>query len=109
MAKQTDKGRWKEWADCLRKEMMVGLTPEVTKSFEEIAEETGTTKAQKTLNSSAYWRSCQSGAAANDSLSTAGFDIEFQPDEDRRVTEVTLKLNATWLSILQKKLDRRRR
>lgn len=107
MSTQSDKARWKSWADALRQEMMVGLTPETTKTVEAIAEETGTTRAMKSLHSSTFWRSCQSGARANDSLTAAGFEIEFEPDEDKKVNEVTLKLNATWLTILQKNLDRR--
>ncbi len=106
MAGLSDKARWKKWADCLRQEMMVALTPQVTKSIDSIAEETGTTKAKKTLKSLAFWRSCQSGAKSNDSLVAAGFEIEFQEDNDRSVSAVTLKLNATWLSIMQKVLDR---
>lgn len=107
MAAQSEKARWKKWADSLRQEMMVALTPQVTKSVETIATETGSTKGKETLKSIAYWRSCQSGASANDSLSVAGFEIDFQEDQDRRVSEVTLKLNSTWLSIMQKVLDRR--
>ena len=108
MAIQNDKTRWKNWADCLRQEMMVTLTPEVCKSIDAIVEETGTTKAQRTLRSVAFWRSCQSGASANNSLFVAGFDIEFQEDENRCVSEVTLKLNSTWRFIMQKVLDRKR-
>ncbi len=106
MAAQNDKLRWKKWADGLRRQMMVSLTPEVCKSIETIVEETGTTKAQRTLRSAAFWRSCQSGASTNDSLSVAGFEIEFEQDEDRRVNYVTLKLNSTWNGILQKVIDR---
>ncbi|MFO0944105.1 MAG: hypothetical protein U0930_25495 [Pirellulales bacterium] len=106
MAVSTEKARWKKWADCLRQEMMVALIPQVTKSIESIAAETGSTKAQKTLKSLAFWRSCKSGASPNDFLNVAGFEIEFQEDEGRSVSEVTLKLNSTWLSIMQKVLDR---
>jgi hypothetical protein len=106
MAGLSDKARWKKWADCLRQEMMVSLTPQVTKSIDSIAAETGTIKAKKTLRSLAFWRSCQSGASPNNSLAAAGFEIDFQEDDNRCVNEVTLKLNTTWLSIMQKVLDR---
>ncbi|MFN3194130.1 MAG: hypothetical protein ACE361_26715 [Aureliella sp.] len=106
MAVQSDKARWKKWADSLRQEMMIALTPHATKSIEAIAAETGTTKAKKTLKSLAFWRSCKSGTSPNDALTAAGFEIEFEEDDDRCVSEVTLKLNSTWLSIMQKVLDR---
>ena len=106
MTAQSDKGRWKKWADSLRQEMMIALTPQVTKSVDAIAAETGTTKSKKTLKKVAFWRSCQTGAIANDSLIAAGFEIEFQENEDRCVSEVTFKLNSTWLSIMQKVINR---
>ena len=107
MAAVTDKARWKKWADALRQEMMVELKPSVTKSIDDIAEESGTTKSPKTLKSLAYWRSCQAGAAANDSLKAAGFELEFaEKDKGSGVSEVTLKLNSTWMNIMQKVLDR---
>ena len=109
MAVQSDKARWKKWADSLRQEMMTALTPQVTKSVDDIAAESGTTKSKKALKSRTFWRSCQAGATANDSLTVAGFEIEFEEDEDSCVNEVTLKLNSTWLSIMQKVLDRQRR
>ncbi len=108
MAIPNDKIRWKKWAESLRQEMMVALTPQVTKSIDSIADETGTTKANKTLKSTAYWRSCQSGSSPNETLAAAGFEIEFEADDDRCVSEVTLKLNSTWLGILQRVLDRAR-
>jgi hypothetical protein len=102
-----EKIRWKNWADGLRKEMMTGLTAEVTKSVEAITSETATAKAESTLRSARFWRACQAGRSPNDFLSIAGFDIEFQPDDGSNVREVTLRLNETWMSILQRVLDRR--
>ena len=101
-----EKARWKEWADSLRGEMMVSLTSEVTKSVETIAVEVATTKAEGTWRSERFWRSCQNGTSPNDFLKAAGFEIEFQPREDRCVEQVTLRLNATWMAILQRVLDR---
>ncbi len=107
MATQSDKLRWKTWADSLRQEMMISLTPQISKSVEEVAAETGTTKAKKTLRSAAFWRACQSGATANDSLVAAGFEIEFEEGPENGVNEVTLRLNATWMGIMQRVLDRK--
>lgn len=103
-----EKTRWKNWADGLRKDMMTGLTPEVTKSVADITSETSTTKAESTLRSVRFWKACQAGKSPNDVLSTAGFEIDFEPDDQRHVHEVTLRLNETWMSILQKVLDRKR-
>jgi hypothetical protein len=98
--------RWKNWADSLRQKMMTGLTPEVTKSVQVIVSETATSKAESTLRSANFWRACQLGRSPNDVLAKAGFEIEFQPDEERTVREVTFRLNETWMTILDQVVDR---
>ena len=102
-----EKNRWKQWADSLRQEMMGSLTSEVTKSVEAIATEVATTKSENTWRSERFWRSCQVGASPNDFLRVSGFEIDFQP-RDHSVCEVTLRLNETWMEILQDVLDRQR-
>jgi hypothetical protein len=102
-----EKSRWKQWADSLRQEMMTSLTPEVSKSVEAIATEVTTTKSEQTWRSERFWRSCQVGASPNDFFKDAGFEIEFQA-RDQRVGEVTLRLNGTWMTILQRVIDRQR-
>ena len=101
----TEKARWKDWAERLRQEMMGSRTPNVTKSVVAIAAETDTTKGEATLQSERFWRACQAGKSPNDFLTTAGFEIDFEAD-DRRVEEVTFKLNGTWSRILQGVIDR---
>lgn len=103
-----EKTRWKNWADLLRQEMMTSLTAEVTKSVDTITTETETTKAESTLRSSRFWKSCQAGKSPNDTLTKAGFEIEFEPDEGKVVQEVTLKLNDSWLSILNRVLENKK-
>ena len=103
----SEKARWKNWADELRQEMMSNLTAEVTKSVDTITSETETSKAQSTLRSVRFWRSCQAGKSPNDFLSTAGFEVDFEHDDERNVQEVTLRLNPTWMTILQGVLDRK--
>ncbi len=103
-----EKTRWKNWADQLRQEMMTSLNAEVTKSVEAITEETATTKAESTLRSTRFWKACQAGKSPNDVLTIAGFEIDFEPDEDRKVSQVTLRLNSTWMDILQRVLDRQK-
>lgn len=103
-----EKTRWKNWADCLRQEMMTSLTAEVTKSLEAITSETATSKAESTLRSARFWKACQSGKSPNDFLATAGFEIDFQQDDERNVREVTLRLNQTWMTILNGVLDRKK-
>ena len=85
---------------------MTGLQPEVTKTVDAIAAETATSKAESTLHSTRFWKSCQEGKSPNDVLTTAGFIIDFESEEDRTVQQVTLKLNATWMTILQRVIDR---
>ncbi len=104
----SEKVRWKNWADCLRQEMMTGLMKQVTKSVDTIITETATSKADSTLRSERFWKSCQRGDSPNDFFVKAGFEIEFQQDENRNVQEITLRLNETWLAILHKVLDRER-
>ena len=102
-----EKARWKNWAESLRQEMMTSLTAEVTKSVEAISTETATQKADSTLQSVRFWRDCQSGKSPNDFLVKSGFNVEFREDENSCVQEVTLKLNSTWMEILQRVLDRK--
>ena len=102
-----EKTRWKNWADGLRQEMMTSLTAEVTKSLEAITSETSTTKAESSLRSARSWRACQMGESPIDFLAKAGFEIEFQQDEQRSVREVTLRLNQTWMAIHHQVLARR--
>ncbi len=102
-----DKTRWKEWADELRQEMMGGLTPQVTKSVDKIAEETGTDKSPAVLRSRRFWNSCQAGKGTNDTLVRAGFEIEFESNDKNEIDTVTLRLNDTWKAIMQRVLDRR--
>ncbi|QDV25027.1 hypothetical protein [Aureliella helgolandensis] len=103
-----EKTRWKNWADNLRQEMMTSLTSEVTKTVDVITEETATSKAESTLHSVRFWKACQAGKSPNDTLSVAGFEIDFEPEDDKKVHEVTLRLNKTWMTILQRVLDRSR-
>ena len=102
-----EKAKWKDWADSLRQEMMTSLTPEVTKSVAIISSETATTKAESTLRSVRFWRACQQGKSPNDTLAKAGFEVEFEPDERQAVQEVTLRLNQTWLTILDRVIERK--
>ncbi len=107
--KVPEKTRWRNWADELRQELMTGLQSEATKSVEDIISETGTTKAESTLHSVGFWTSCQSGKAPNDFLTAAGFEIDFEPDDAKHVGQVTLRLNKSWMEILNRVLDRQRR
>ena len=102
----SEKVAWKNWADGLRQEMMTGLMPKVTKSVEDISSETATTKGEKTMKSVRFWQACQSGKSPNDVLVNAGFHVDFEPNESGNVSEVTLKLNDSWMAILQRVLDR---
>ncbi len=102
-----DKKRWTEWADRLRQEMMAELTPRVTRSVARIIEETGTDKSPSVLRSRQFWNACQSGKGPNDTLVKAGFEIEFEPNEESEIDTVTLRLNDKWKAIMQRVLDRR--
>jgi len=102
-----DKARWKEWADGLRQAMMSELTPNVTKSVQDIINETGTDKSESVLGTTKFWQACQAATGTNDTLSKAGFEIEFEANAEGKVDTVTLRLNETWKAIMQRVLDRR--
>jgi len=87
--------------------MMGELTPLVTKSVDKITEATGTDKSHSVLHSRRFWNSCQAGKGTNDTLVKAGFEIEFEPNEENEIDTVTLRLNDTWKAIMQRVLDRR--
>ncbi len=102
-----DKVRWKEWADGLRQTMMADLTPHVTKSVEEIIKETATEISSSVLGTQKFWIDCQAGKGTNDTLSKAGFEIEFESNAEGKVATVTFQINDTWKAIMQRVLDRR--
>lgn len=102
-----DKTLWKEWAERLRQEMMVGLIPQVTKSVDTIGMEIGTEKSSTMLHSRRFWSACQSAQGAHDALVKAGFIVEFATNGESEVDLVTLRLNDTWQSIMQNAIDRR--
>jgi hypothetical protein len=87
--------------------MMVELKPTVTKSIGDIIKEIPTNRPASVLRSRSFWKSCQAGKGANDTLSKAGFEIEFESDAEGKVDTITLQLNATWKAIMQQVLDRR--
>ena len=99
---------WKEWADGLRQEMMTSLQAEVAKSIETIVAELATITAEETLRSARFWRACQRGKGSNDFLVAAGFEIDFRQDDEGNVCDVTLRLNQTWMTILNRVLERQR-
>jgi hypothetical protein len=101
-----EKVRWKEWADSLRQDMMTQLTPQVIKSVDDIMDEIATDKSASFLKSDKFWTSCQSGQGTHDTLSKAGFEVEFKTNAAGKVDTVTLTLNDTWRGIMQRVLDR---
>ena len=107
MATLPEKTRWRQWADHLRQNMMSELTSQVTRSVATIMEETGTSKSTSQLRSQRFWSACQSGKPPHDTLVSAGFEVDFEPNADGEIDVVTLRLNNTWQSILQRVLDRR--
>ncbi|MCA9166379.1 MAG: hypothetical protein KDB23_01865 [Planctomycetales bacterium] len=102
-----EKKRWKEWADRLRQEMMGSRLTDVTKSVDAIVDAIASTKAHKLVHSERFWLGCQAGTSPNDVFAKAGFEIEFEANDDRHVEEVTLRLNPTWRNILQGVIDRK--
>ena len=104
-----DQKRWKDWADTLRQEMMTGLVPEITKSVDEITEETGTEKSSSTLHSQRFWNACRDGQGSHGTIVKAGFEVSYKVNGEGKVDAVTFRLNESWRSILQRVMDRQER
>lgn len=102
----SEKQRWEKWAVDLRQSMMSELKPEITKSVDQIADETGTDKTSSVLCSRRFWDSCQAGKSPNGAIKKAGFEIDFDLTEQDDIDTVTLRLNDTWKGIMQRVLDR---
>lgn len=102
----SERKRWEAWAVDLRQSMMRGLEPEVTKSVNQIVDETGTNKAPAMMHSKRFWISCQAGNSPNGMIKHAGFEIDFDPNGQNEVDSVTLRLNETWKGIMQRVMDR---
>jgi hypothetical protein len=101
-----DQKRWKDWADNLRQTMMTQRVPEVVKTVSEISHETGTDRANSTLASERFWKSCVLGEGTYGVLCKAGFELSYTPTDEGKVEAVTFQLNSTWQNILQRVLDR---
>jgi hypothetical protein len=101
-----EKVLWTNWASSLREQMMTGKIPKVAKLVADISEETQTTKSPKVLSSARFWKDCQMGKGPQGSLLSAGFEVDFKVEEDNSIKQVTLQLNNTWMTILQRVLDR---
>lgn len=102
----SEKTKWKQWADELRQELMQDRTGQVTKTIEVITAETATTKVNRTMKSTRFWNACQQGSSPNEILVKAGFELEFEPNDNCQVEEVTFRLNESWTRILQTAIDR---
>jgi hypothetical protein len=87
--------------------MMQGLTPQVTKSVDEVSSEVGSDKPAAILHSQRFWSACQAGRSPHEALVKAGFEIEFQANSDREIETVTFRLNETWTAIMQRAVERR--
>ncbi|HEU0068070.1 MAG TPA: hypothetical protein VFQ26_02260 [Nitrospiraceae bacterium] len=99
--------RWKEWAERLRQRMMAELTTEVALPVERIRTEIKTDKSASAMRTRKFWTAFQAEADTNNVLRKAGFHIDFVPNANGDVEVVTLRLNDTWKSIMQRVLDRR--
>jgi hypothetical protein len=91
---------WVEWAKNLRVQMMTQKLPAVVKSTSDVHRETGTHEPLTNLQSRGFWNSCQRGGTDWDALTKAGFELDFEPDENGKVQLVTFRLNSTWLGIM---------
>jgi hypothetical protein len=81
--------------------MMTNKVPELSKSAIEIHPEDGTHESLASMQSRGFWNSCQRGGTDWDALVKAGFELDFEPDENGKVQSVTFRLNDTWLGIMQ--------
>ncbi len=55
--------------------MMRDLEPQVTKSIDQFANETGIDKTPSVLHSRRFWNACQAGKSPNDTLNMERYDL----------------------------------
>jgi len=66
--------------------------PEVTKTIEEIKEETGTTMTIEALRDRGYWNACRDGKKYYDTHTKAGLALEIHLNTRGKVIAVTYRL-----------------
>ncbi len=83
-------GKWVEFSRRLVSELQSKL--DVTKTIEEIKEETGTTMTVESLRSRGYWNALRLGKPSFVAHTEAGLALEVHCDDRRKVTAVTYRL-----------------
>lgn len=99
----------KEWADGIRKSLMVGSDAEMTKSIDEIRSESGTSEPQARLSKPGPWVPGAKTTPLIELIHLAGLEVSCKSNVDGLVDRVTFRLNETWLGIRQRfgKVDAR--
>lgn len=92
----------KEWADGIRKSLMVGAEPELTKSIDEIRSESGTSETQARLRKPGPWMFTGKVTPFMELIRGAGLEVSHQSNAEGLVDFVTFRLNETWLGIRQR-------
>ncbi|MGQ0637255.1 MAG: hypothetical protein ACT4QC_21820 [Planctomycetaceae bacterium] len=89
----------KEWADAIRKSLMTGNLPEVTKSIEAIRVESGTAESHARLSRPGPWTTGHAETSLIETIHSAGLEIACEPNAQGLVENVTFRLNATWRGV----------
>ncbi|HTI50077.1 MAG TPA: hypothetical protein VL475_03970 [Planctomycetaceae bacterium] len=92
----------KEWADAIRKTLMTGRQPEVTKTIEAIHLESGTTESQSRLSRPGPWTADGKATPFIEAIRRAGLEVAVEPGDDGRVERVTFRLNETWRGVRER-------
>ena len=86
---------WVEWPRDAAVHMMTNKLPEIVKPTHDIHCETGTHESLRSLQSQGFWNSCQRGVTDWDTLTKAGFVLDFVPTANGKVESVTFQLDET--------------
>ena len=92
----------KEWADGIRKSLMVGAQSELTKSIDEIRTESGTRETQTRLRKLGPWLPGAKETPFIELIRRAGLETTCRADAQGFVDFVTFRLNETWLGIRER-------
>jgi hypothetical protein len=87
---------WKNWTIALRKRMYREHCPEATLTVDEVAEGLGADPAGG-IGGARFWSVCRDGSGNFDAIAKQGLLVEFEPNADGSVENVTFRLNPKWM------------
>ena len=97
---------WKDWAEGVRKFLMINRVHETTKSVADIRSESGTSEPMSNLIDRRFWTGFRSGKIHHGAIARQGLEINFELDRAGKVGAVTFRLNETWRGVMERAIQR---